>query len=178
MRNKVSSIASLFINDRTPLLLSTNSKREKYLKFDFSSKSNLYLKAMFYINNYLEDEESKLFHALPLKNSCVHSYIRIDKTSLLNLFFNEFKDILGQKSAYKFDDQKMGLFLWNTILKMDEIENTKLYSEDSKYIMSSIETDGIAVSFIQSRIDLKKLKVTAKELKDTEISRNQYSPRN
>ncbi|KAL0218481.1 hypothetical protein P9112_004134 [Eukaryota sp. TZLM1-RC] len=34
--------------------------------------------------------------------------------------------------------------------------------------MSSIETDGIAVSFIQSRMDLKKYKVTAKKLKDKE----------
>ncbi|KAL0215308.1 hypothetical protein P9112_007492 [Eukaryota sp. TZLM1-RC] len=34
--------------------------------------------------------------------------------------------------------------------------------------MSSIETDGIAVSFIQFRMDLKKYKVTAKELKDKE----------
>ncbi|KAL0206941.1 hypothetical protein P9112_012652 [Eukaryota sp. TZLM1-RC] len=34
--------------------------------------------------------------------------------------------------------------------------------------MSSIEIDGIAVSFIQSRMDLKKYKVTAKELKDKE----------
>ncbi|KAL0205775.1 hypothetical protein P9112_001082 [Eukaryota sp. TZLM1-RC] len=34
--------------------------------------------------------------------------------------------------------------------------------------MSSIEPDGIAVSFIQSRIDLKKYKLTAKELKDKE----------
>ncbi|KAL0215651.1 hypothetical protein P9112_007835 [Eukaryota sp. TZLM1-RC] len=31
--------------------------------------------------------------------------------------------------------------------------------------MSGIETDGITVSFIQSRIDLKKYKITAKELK-------------
>ncbi|KAL0206586.1 hypothetical protein P9112_001893 [Eukaryota sp. TZLM1-RC] len=52
---------------------------------------------------------------------------------------------------------------------MNEIKNTELYSEkSSKYIMSSIEIDGIAVSFIQSRIDLKKYKVTAKELKDKE----------
>ncbi|KAL0224046.1 hypothetical protein P9112_003436 [Eukaryota sp. TZLM1-RC] len=51
---------------------------------------------------------------------------------------------------------------------MDRIKNTKLYSESSKYIMSSIETDGIAVSFIQSRMDFKKYKVTAKELKDKE----------
>ncbi|KAL0219510.1 hypothetical protein P9112_005163 [Eukaryota sp. TZLM1-RC] len=34
--------------------------------------------------------------------------------------------------------------------------------------MSSIETDGIAVSFIQSRMDLTKYKVTAKEVKDKE----------
>ncbi|KAL0226835.1 hypothetical protein P9112_014159 [Eukaryota sp. TZLM1-RC] len=34
--------------------------------------------------------------------------------------------------------------------------------------MSSIETDGVAVSFIQSRMNLKKYKVTAKELKNKE----------
>ncbi|KAL0205441.1 hypothetical protein P9112_000748 [Eukaryota sp. TZLM1-RC] len=51
---------------------------------------------------------------------------------------------------------------------MDEINNTELYSEDSKYIMSNIESDGIAVSFIQSRLDLQKYKVTTKELKDKE----------
>ncbi|KAL0215495.1 hypothetical protein P9112_007679 [Eukaryota sp. TZLM1-RC] len=167
MRNKVSSITSLFINDRIPLLLPT-TKREKYSKFDFSSKSNLYLGAMFYINNYLEYEESKFFHALPLTNSCIPSYIRIDKTSLLDLFFAQFKDILGPRFFYQCNNQAADLFLWNTSLKMDKIQNTKLYSENSKYRMSSIETDGIAVSFIQSRMDLKKYKVTAKELKDKE----------
>ncbi|KAL0218994.1 hypothetical protein P9112_004647 [Eukaryota sp. TZLM1-RC] len=123
---------------------------------------------MFYINNYLEDEESKLFHALPLKNSCIPSYIRIDKTSLLDLFFVQFKDILGPRSSYQCNNQAADLVLWDTVVKMDEIKNTELYSENSKYIMSSIETDGIAVSFIQSRMDLKKYKVTAKELKDKE----------
>ncbi|KAL0207453.1 hypothetical protein P9112_012081 [Eukaryota sp. TZLM1-RC] len=34
--------------------------------------------------------------------------------------------------------------------------------------MSSIETEGIAVSFIQSRMNLKQYKVTAKELKEKE----------
>ncbi|KAL0218716.1 hypothetical protein P9112_004369 [Eukaryota sp. TZLM1-RC] len=123
---------------------------------------------MFYNNNYLEDEESNIFHALPLKNSCIPSYIRIDKPSLLDLFFVEFKDILRQRSSYQCNNQAADLVLWNTFLKMDRIKNTKLYSESSKYIMSSIETDGIAVSFIQSRMDLKRYKVTAKELKDKE----------
>ncbi|KAL0219956.1 hypothetical protein P9112_005609 [Eukaryota sp. TZLM1-RC] len=123
---------------------------------------------MFYINNYLEDEESKFFHALPLKNSCIPSYIRIDKTSLMDLFFVEFKNVLGQKSSYQCNNQAADLVLRNTFLKMNKIKNTKLYSANSKYIMSSIETDGIAVSFIQSGIDLKKYKVTAKELKGKE----------
>ncbi|KAL0215741.1 hypothetical protein P9112_007925 [Eukaryota sp. TZLM1-RC] len=123
---------------------------------------------MSYIYNYLEDEKSKLFHALPLKNSCIPSYIRIDKTSLLDLFFIQFKDILGQRASYQCRDQAANLVLWNTFFKMDKIKNTKLYSENSKFFMSSIETDGIAVSFIQSRMDLKQYTVTAKELKDKE----------
>ncbi|KAL0215654.1 hypothetical protein P9112_007838 [Eukaryota sp. TZLM1-RC] len=129
MRNKVSSITSVVINDWIPLLLPSNSKREKHSEFAFSSKSNYYLRVMFYVNNYLEDEESKLFHALPLKNSCNPSYSRINKTNLLNMFFVEFKDVVGQKSSYRCNNQAADLMLWNTFLKMNnQICSDRIYT--------------------------------------------------
>ncbi|KAL0214893.1 hypothetical protein P9112_007077 [Eukaryota sp. TZLM1-RC] len=84
------------------------------------------------------------------------------------MFFVEFEDVFGQKSSYQCNNQAADLVLWNTFFKMHKIKNTKLCSKNSKYIMSSIETDGISVSFIQSRMDLEKYKLTAKELKDKE----------
>ena len=126
---------------------------KKSVHYDVKVKPFDYLKGMLYMNSVLENQESKLFQPLPLRNNIIPKHIIIDTACLINLFCPE-KDKEGNKvkkgellSNVK-DNQNE---VWCNFLNLKHI----IFKNKHYQFHNQIQTDGISCCLLFIRKDLK-----------------------
>jgi hypothetical protein len=110
----------------------------------------VYLKYMIYINLELERLGAKLFQCLPLRTSIIPKYIRIDTSSLMELFVHRDSKVLSALKQYPSD-------VWN------HFSDEKWFKWKGYTFNHEILTDGYAVSYVMSRNDIMDKKIAKNE---------------
>jgi hypothetical protein len=125
----------------------------KSIHYDVKVKPFDYLKGLLYMNSVLENQESKLFQPLPLRNNIIPKHIIIDTASLINLFCPE-KDKHGNKVKKAEllknvkDNQNE---VWCNFLNL----KNKIFKNKHYQFHNQIQTDGISCCLLFIRKDLK-----------------------
>jgi hypothetical protein len=139
-------------------IIPENVKKSVY--YDVKVRPFDYLKAMLYMNDVLEKQESKLFQPLPLRNNIIPKHIILDTACIINLFCPE-KDKEGNKikkgellSNVK-DNQNE---VWSNLLNL----NHRIFKNKHYQFHNQIQTDGISCCLLFIRKDLKDKKWGAK----------------
>jgi len=126
---------------------------KKSIHYDIKVRPFVYLKGMLYMNSILENQESKLFQPLPLRNNIIPKHIILDTASLINLFCPE-KDKDGNKV-------KKGELLSNVKDNQNEVWRNflnlknKIFKNKHYQFHNQIQTDGISCCLLFIRKDLK-----------------------
>jgi hypothetical protein len=126
---------------------------KKSIHYDIKVRPFEYLKGMLYMNSILENQESKLFQPLPLRNNIIPKHIILDTASIINLFCPE-KDRDGNKT-------KKGELLSNVKDNQNEIwcnfldMKNKIFKNKYYQFHNQIQTDGISCCLLFIRKDLK-----------------------
>jgi hypothetical protein len=126
---------------------------KKSIHYDVKVRPFSYLKGMFYMNTVLENQESKLFQALPLRNNIIPKHIILDTACLVSLFSPE-KDKDGNKTKKgellkNIKDNQHDI--WNGFLNL----NHKTFNNKNYQFHHQIQTDGISCCLLFIRKDLK-----------------------
>jgi hypothetical protein len=117
---------------------------KKSIHYDVKVRPFEYLKGMLYMNEILENQESKLFQPLPLRNNIIPKHIIIDTASLINLFCPE-KDKDGNKVKDNHNE------VWSNFLNL----KNKIFKNKHYQFHNQIQTDGISCCLLFIRKDLK-----------------------
>jgi hypothetical protein len=126
---------------------------KKSIHYDIKVRPFDYLKGMLYMNSVLENQESKLFQPLPLRNNIIPKHIIIDTASLINIFCPE-KDKEGNKV-------KKGELLSNVKENQNEVWcnfldlKNKIFKNKHYQFHNQIQTDGVSCCLLFIRKDLK-----------------------
>ena len=126
-------------------ILPTNIKKSIY--YDVKVRQFEYLKGLLYMNSVLENQESKLFQPLPLRNNIVPKNVKFDSACIAELFCPEGEkkgEVLKKITNY----QNM---LWSSLLNMKH----KLFKNKHYTFHNEITTDGISCSLLFIRKDCK-----------------------
>jgi len=126
---------------------------KKSIHYDVKVRPFEYLKGMLYMNSVLENQESKLFQPLPLRNNIIPKHIIIDTASLINLFCPE-KDSNGnkvKKGDLLCNVKENQLEVWSNFLDM----KNKIFKNKHYQFHNQIQTDGISCCLLFIRKDLK-----------------------
>ena len=171
-----------FINNIKQWIVPNNiENNDGGLYYNVFVNPHKYLKCMILINKELEKINVKLFNPLCLRNSCIPKYIKIDTTTLKDLFF-ELDDIKQIATIYSLTNLKnkadfrkalnelkeqptkqknhreLHVFntkLWRYIFKFSTNKyNTSLLQQGKYVFNNSILTDGYGVSLLQIRQDM------------------------
>ena len=126
-------------------ILPTNINKSIY--YDVKVRQFEYLKGLLYMNSVLENQESKLFQPLPLRNNIVPKNVKFDSACIAELFCPESEkkgDVL--KKITNFQD-----ILWSSLLNM----KNRLFKNKHYTFHNEITTDGISCSLLFIRKDCK-----------------------
>jgi hypothetical protein len=126
---------------------------KKSIHYDVKVRPFSYLKGMLYMNTVLENQESKLFQSLPLRNNIIPKHIILDTACLVSLFSPE-KDKDGNKTKKgellkNIKDNQHDI--WNGFLNL----NHKVFNNKHYQFHHQIQTDGISCCLLFIRKDLK-----------------------
>jgi hypothetical protein len=126
---------------------------KKSIHYDVKVRPFSYLKGMLYMNTVLENQESKLFQPLPLRNNIIPKHIILDTACLVSLFSPE-KDKDGNKTKKgellkNIKDNQHDI--WNGFLNL----NHKTFKNKHYQFHHQIQTDGISCCLLFIRKDLK-----------------------
>jgi hypothetical protein len=126
---------------------------KKSIHYDVKVRPFSYLKGMLYMNTVLENQESKLFQPLPLRNNIIPKHIILDTACLVSLFSPE-KDKDGNKTKKgellkNIKDNQHDI--WNGFLNL----NHKVFNNKHYQFHHQIQTDGISCCLLFIRKDLK-----------------------
>jgi len=117
------------------------------IHYDVKVKPFDYLKGMLYMNNFLEQQEHKLFQPLPLRNNIIPKHVILDTACIVNLFSLEGKTKTELFKAIKENQHD----IWNNLLNL----NHKTFKSKYYQFHYQIQTDGISCSLLFIRKDLK-----------------------
>jgi len=117
------------------------------IHYDVKVKPFDYLKGMLYMNNFLEQQEHKLFQPLPLRNNIIPKHVILDTACIVNLFSLEGKTKTELFKAIKENQHD----IWNNLLNL----NNKAFKNKHYQFHYQIQTDGISCSLLFIRKDLK-----------------------
>ena len=126
---------------------------KKSVHYDVKVRPFAYLKGMLYMNEVLENMESKLFQPLPLRNNIIPKHIILDTASLINLFCPE-KDKDGnkvKKGELLSHVKENQCEVWCNFLNM----KNKIFKNKHYQFHNQIQTDGISCCLLFIRKDLK-----------------------
>ena len=130
-------------------ILPSNITKSVY--YDVKVRPFEYLKAMLYMNEVLEKQESKLFQPLPLRTNIVPKHIILDTASLVSLFCPANK-IDGIKKGELHKNLKENQYdIWNAFLNL----NHKIFRNQHYQFHHQIQTDGVSCCLLFIRKDLK-----------------------
>jgi hypothetical protein len=127
------------------------SEIKKSIHYDVKVRPFEYLKAMLYMNEVLEKQESKLFQPLPLRNNIIPKHIILDTASLVSLFCpaNKVDGIKKGELHKNLKDNQHDI--WNSFLNL----NHKVFRNQHYQFHHQIQTDGISCCLLFIRKDLK-----------------------
>jgi hypothetical protein len=123
----------------------------KSVYYDVKVRPFEYLKAMLYMNEVLEKQESKLFQPLPLRNNIVPKHIILDTASLVSLFCPANKADGIKKGELHKNLKENQHDIWNAFLNL----NHKIFRNQHYQFHHQIQTDGVSCCLLFIRKDLK-----------------------
>ena len=132
-----------WLDTHKPKLIFKDRFMKGNLIYDLKAKPLDYLPSMIHICSELENF-GRHVHCIPLRTSCVPSYITIDTTTLMMLMIDE--DVLTFRKKVK---ESKGT-IWNAFF---ELGNKAFHRKDYKF-HGMIKTDGVGVSVLFHRKDL------------------------
>lgn len=115
----------------------------KSLSYELKAQPDKFLKCLIYMNSVLEKQENKLFQFCPLRNNIVPKYITLDTACLIS-FFGFAKNNLTKIKENQY-------FVFSKIFKLDK----KVFKSKNYVFNYTIQTDGVGVSILLVRKDLK-----------------------
>lgn len=120
---------------------------KKSVYYDVEADPLPYLNGMMYMGNVLESLDKKLFQCCPLTGGFIPKHITLDTSCIIDLFCPE-----GcQKSKLFKTVKQSSRMVWDNFLKID----SKVFRKTGYTFFNQISTDGISVSIVFIRNDLK-----------------------
>lgn len=136
---------------------------KKSIAYDLKCDPQDYIKNMFIMNYFCEENEYKYLNVFPLKRSIIPGHIRIDTKILIDNFINDIK----QRKLY---NSSGGIKMFKDIIWSEFFRTEKkIFNSNSYKFTGSIQTDGFSISILQAHRTKTIPKKRNKEIKENYI---------
>ena len=149
LNNETNEIFNEWKTTHLSNILPSNITKSVY--YDVKVRPFEYLKAMLYMNEVLEKQESKLFQPLPLRNNIIPKHIILDTASLVSLFCPANKTDGIKKGELHKNLKENQYDIWNAFLNLKH----KIFRNKHYQFHHQIQTDGVSCCLLFIRKDLK-----------------------
>lgn len=138
--------------------------KKSSIAYDLKCSPQDYIKNMFIMNCFCEENEYKYLNVFPLKRSIIPGHIRIDTKILIDNFISNPK----QRKLYN-SNGGIEMFkdvIWNEFFKTEK----KIFNSNTYKFTGSIQTDGFSISILQMHKTKTLSKKINKEIYIDEVS--------
>ena len=149
LNNEINEIFNEWKTTHLSNILPSNITKSVY--YDVKVRPFEYLKAMLYMNEVLEKQESKLFQPLPLRTNIVPKHVILDTASLVSLFCPANKTDGIKKGELHKNLKENQHNIWNAFLNL----NHTIFRNQHYQFHHQIQTDGISCCLLFIRKELK-----------------------
>ena len=145
-----SSIYHTWIDEAREKLLPQREFQKNSVYYDLMCSPQDYLPCMIYMMKQIEEHGESILNACPLRSEVIPKYIRLDTTTLVKLLLTKEQ---GTQEHYLKNGNlvKNQEKLWDFFFKTDQ----KCFKSNKYRFNHMIETDGVGVSIVFIRNDLK-----------------------
>lgn len=127
----------------------SNSKFET----DVIKHTNKYIKCMYFLNKMIQKVEMKSYQIFPIKMSCYNTYLKINTSALIDIFYGQ--KGLDNETKYNYfakaGDPMFQEHIWNIVFNLKS-NNKYKYNRKNYSFNYEISTDGygISINFIHN----------------------------